>query len=481
MLNFRIIARFFSLALIIEGLFMLLAAVVSFIYNEPASILFSGIITIVTGVLVYTPLRKEEKLHSNKEGYIIIVGIWLIITLFSTLPYLMTKTVTNFTDAFFESMSGFTTTGATILNSIESQSHGILFWRSLTQWLGGLGFIIIFSLPLLPVVKSINIPLTLTDFTGQTADKIHPKIREASKRLFTIYLILTLAETILLVAGGMNLFDALCHSFTTMSTGGFTTHDYSMASIANPFILIVLTVFMFIAGTNLTLIYFGINSGIRKISRNNEFIFYLIICLVFILAGSFILWHESLYNAGNALLMSSFHLVSTITTTGFYSANYNAWGSVMIVIIFVLMFTGGTAGSAGGSLKIIRLLVAIKNSRVEMRRMIHPNAVIPVHVDHRVIQQSFVYNLLMFIVIYFIVICISSEVIAFMGYDIITSFSTSAALLGNIGPAIGSFGPFSTYHSAPQWGKWFFSFIMLLGRLEMLSVLIFFSRGFYKH
>ena len=479
MLNFRIIARFFSLALIIEGLFMLLSAVVSFIYNEPASILFSGIITIVTGVLVYTPLRKEEKLYGNKEGYIIVVGIWLIITLFGTLPYLMTRTISNFTDAFFESMSGFTTTGATILNSIESQSHGILFWRSLTQWMGGLGFIII-SLSLLPVVKSVNIPLTLIDFTGQTTDKIHPKVREATKRLFTIYLVLTLSETALLLIGGMNPYDALCHSLTTISTGGFTTHDYSLASTGTPFILIVLTVFMFIAGTNLTLIYFSINSGIKKIIRNNEFIFYLIICLVFILAGSIILWHESLYDAGKALLMSSFHIVSTITTTGFYSANYNAWGNVMILLIFVLMFTGGTAGSAGGSLKMIRLLVATKNTRQEMKRMIHPNAVIPVQIDHKVIQQSLVYNLLMFIVIYFIVICTSSFIITFMGYDIVTSFSTAATLLGNIGPSIGSFGPFSTYDSAPQWGKWFFSFIMLLGRLEMLSVLIFFIKGFYK-
>ena len=178
--------------------------------------------------------------------------------------------------------------------------------------------------------------------------------------------------------------------------------------------------------------------------------------------------------------MGSFHIISTITTTGFYSANYNVWGNVMILLIFVLMFTGGTAGSAGGSLKMIRLLVATKNTRQELKRMIHPNAVIPVQIDHKVIQQSLVYNLLMFIVIYFIVICASSMIIAFMGYDIITSFSTSAALLGNIGPAIGSFGPFSTYDSAPQWGKWFFSFIMLLGRLELLSVLIFFTKGFYK-
>ena len=438
MFNFRIIARFFSLVLIIEGLFMLLSAAVSFYYKEPASILLSAIITIVTGILVYTPLRKEEKLYGNKEGYIIVPGIWLIMTLFGTLPYLFSGTIRNFGDAFFESMSGFTTTGATILTNIDSQTHGILFWRSATQWVGGIGFILI-SLSLLPVVKTINIQLTITDFTGQTTDKIHPRTKEASKRLITIYAILTLAEAILLVIGGMNIFDAVCHSFSTMSTGGFSTHDNSVTTFSSPFILVVLTIFMFLAGTNMSLLYFGGKLNFKKIIGNSEFVFYAVICVIFIIIGSAILWHDSVSTAGKAILQSSFHIISIITTTGFYFTNYTLWGGFMVIILFFLMFSGGTSGSASGSLKMIRLLVATKNTRQELRRMVHPNAVIPVQIDHKIVPQSLVYNLLVYITIYFMVMCISALVISFMDYDLITSFSTSAALLGNIGPALGSF------------------------------------------
>ena len=199
---------------------MLLSGLVSIVYGEHSSIILSGIITTVTGVLVFTPLHDEEKLYGNKEGYIIVTGIWLVLCLFGTIPYLLSGTIKNFGDAFFESMSGFTTTGASILTNVESLPHGILFWRSVTQWLGGLGFIII-SLSVLQVVKTINIPLTLTDFTGQPTNRIHPKIKEASKRIITIYVMLTLSESVLLMFGGMNLFDALCHSLTTISTGGF--------------------------------------------------------------------------------------------------------------------------------------------------------------------------------------------------------------------------------------------------------------------
>lgn len=479
MLNFRIIARFFSIVLIIEGLFMLLSAAVSWYYKEPASILLSAIITIVTGILVFTPLRKAEKIYGNKEGYIIVTGIWLIMTLFGTLPYLLSGTIRNFGNAFFESMSGFTSTGATILTGLEYQLHGVLFWRSLTQWLGGIGFILI-SLSLLPVVKTINIQLTITDFTGQTTGKIHPKIWEAGKRLILIYVVLTFIEAALLMTGGMNLFDSICHSFTTMSTGGFTTHDNSMAAFGSPFILVVLTVFMFLAGTNMTLIYFGIKQNFKKITGNNEFIFYVTVCLIFIAAGSFILWSEKIFPAGKAVLESSFQIVSVITTTGFYNSNYALWGHIMIIVLFVLMFTGGTSGSASGSLKMIRLLVATRNARHELRRIIHPSAVIPVHIGHKSVSQSMVYNLLIFITVYFVSICASSLVISLMGYDLITSVSTSAAMLGNIGPSLGSFGPFSTYASAPMAGKWFFSFLMLLGRLELFSVLILFNRNFYR-
>ncbi|MCJ7446994.1 MAG: TrkH family potassium uptake protein [Bacteroidales bacterium] len=481
MVNFRVIARVFSLVLIIEGLFMLLSAGVSYLFKEHAasSLLFSAIITVVTGVIVFTPLRNEERVYGNKEGYIIVTGIWLILSLFGTLPFILSGTIKNFGDAFFESISGFTTTGATILTSIESQPHGILFWRSLTQWLGGIGFILI-SLSVLPVFKTINIQLAITDFAGHAADKIHPKVKEASKRLITVFTILTIAEVIMLMIGGMSLFDAVCHSFSTMSTGGFSTKNNGIAFFGSPYILIVLTVFMFFAGTNMTLVYFALKRNFKKISGNSEFLFYIITCLVFIIIAFFSLWLKSDFPAGKALREGAFHVVSILTTTGFYNTDYNLWGGFMVLILFILMFTGGTSGSASGSLKIIRLLLITKNSRHEMRRMIHPNAFIPVRLDHKVIPQNLVYNLLIFITLYFILTCISALVISFMGYDVITSFSTSAAMLGNIGPALGSFGPFTNYAAVPVAGKWFFSLLMLVGRLELLSILVLFTGGFYR-
>lgn len=479
MINFRIIARIFSLVLIIEGLAMLLSAGVSFIYKEPASILLSAIITLVTGILVFTPLRNEEKLYGNKEGFIIVTGIWLISSLFGTLPYLFSGAITNFGDAFFESMSGFTTTGATILTNIESQRHGILFWRSLSQWLGGIGFIVI-SLSVLQVMKSINIQLAITDFAGQASDKIHPRIKESTKRLITIYTILTLSESVLLIIGGMSPFDAICHSFSTMSTGGFSTKNEGIAAFGSPFILVVLTIFMYLAGTNIALIYYGIKNNFKKISGNTEFIYYSVTCLVFILAGSVSLIVNSGYPGGKAFLEGSFQVVSIITTTGFYHTDYNQWSNLMILLLFLLMFTGGTSGSASSGVKVMRLLLITRNARHEMKRMIHPNAFIPVKLDKKIIPRNIIYNLLVFITLYFLIICLGSLVVSIMGYDIETSFSTSAAMLGNIGPGIGSFGPFKNYSSVPMAGKWFFSVLMLLGRVELFSVLVLFTRNFYR-
>jgi trk system potassium uptake protein TrkH len=481
MVNFRVIARVFSLVLIIEGLFMLLSAAVSFLFGEQVAmrLLLSAIITIVTGVLVFTPLKDEEKLSGYKEGYIIITGIWLILSLFGTIPYLLTGTIKPFTDAFFESISGFTTTGATILNDIDSIPRGILFWRSITQWLGGLGFILI-SLSLIPVVRSINVQLTLTDFTGQTTDKINPRISGAAKRLVILFTFFTLAEALLLTFSGMPLFDAICNSFTTMSTGGFTTGNNSISSFGSPLVLIIMTLFMFIAGTNMTHIYFAAKSNFRKAFGNHEFIFYSVACIVFAIIVSTALWIKPGITAGRAFLEGTFQVVSIITTSGFYHSDFNLWGNFLILILFILMFTGGTSGSPGGSLKFIRLLLTAKNARHEMRRMIHPSAFLPVRMDKRMIPHSIIHNVLIFIILYIMTICASSLVISFMGHDIITSFSTSAALIGNIGPGLGSFGPYSTYASVPVAGKWFFAFLMLLGRLELLSVLTFFTRDFYR-
>jgi len=479
MVNFRIVARVFSLIIVIEGLFMLLAAGVALIYGEPASLLLSGIITIITGALVFTPLRNEEKIAGQKEGYIIIAGIWLLLSLFGTLPYLLSGTITNFTDAFFESLSGFTTTGVTAITDIETMPRGILFWRSITQWLGGVSFIII-SLSVVQVIRTINIQLPLTDFTGQAGDRIHPRINESLKRIVAIYIILTAVETILLIIGGMSVFDALCHSFATMSTGGFSTHNAGIGAFDSPYILIILTIFMFIAGTSMTMFYFGLKRNFIKITGNEEFRFYLITCIVFTMLSGMLLWSGQGFSAGDAIIEGSFQAVSVITTTGFYHSDFSLWGSLMILLIFIMMFTGGTSGSASSGLKIIRLLLITKNTRHEMRRMIHPNAVLPVRLDGKTVPQAIINNLLVFITLYLMILSVGALVTSLMGYDLVTSFSTSAALMANIGPGIGTFGPFSNYAAVPEAGKWFFSLLMLTGRIELFSILIMFTAGFYK-
>jgi trk system potassium uptake protein TrkH len=481
MINFRIIARVFSQVLIFEGVFMLLAGAVSWIYQEPAArfFLYSALITLVCGILMFTPLRNEEKVYGTREGFIISTCIWLLFSAFGSLPYLLSSSADNFTDAFFESISGFTTTGATIFTDIESLPHGILFWRSLTQWIGGIA-IIILSLYVLPVIKSINIQLSTTEFSGQMTDKIHPKVVETAKRLISIYIILTLAEVLFLIIAKMPLFDSICHSLSTLSTGGFSTRNNGMAAFTSPYIRVIITFFMFFAGINPAIIYFVVKRNLRKIIQNTEFVVYGILIIGFSLLLSSLLFITSKVPLSEAIPDGFFHTVSIITTTGFYTENYSLWGNLSITIIFILMFTGGMAGSASGGIKIIRLMIIAKNSRNESKRLIHPNAYLPVRIEQKKVPQNIIYNLLIFIILYLISMCVGTILISFLDYDIITSFSTTASMLGNIGPGLGSFSPFSTYADMPATGKWILCSLMLLGRLELLTVIVLFTRSFYK-
>lgn len=481
MINYRIIARVFGILLIFEGILMLLSALISVIFKEHSAspLIYSALITIVTGIIVFTPLRNEEKVYGNREGYIIVAGTWLLFTLFGTLPYLFSGSVQSFTDAFFESMSGFSTTGATVITDIESLPKAIVFWRSLTQWIGGMG-IIFLSLYLLPVFKDINIQLSTEEFSGQASDKIHPKTFGATKRLLSLYISLTVIEMIMLSLGGMPVFDSVCHSFGTLSAGGFSTHNNSLADFQSPYIKIILTIFMFLGGVNMNMVYFVVKREFRKISGNNEFLYYTFICLIFSALVASVLILGNIYPAGESFINGAFHTISVITTTGYYTSDYMIWGDFAILVLFILMFTGGTTGSASGGIKIVRLMIMTKNSRMELRRLIHPNAVIPIRIDQGIIPQNLVYNVLVFVTLYVLIICLSSFVLAMMGYDIITSLGTAASMLGNIGPALGDHGPFSTYSEVPVVGKWFLSALMFLGRLELMSVLILFSRSFYR-
>ncbi len=481
MINFRIIARTFSQVLIVEGLFMLASAGVSRIYNEhaAAAFIYSALITLVTGVLVFTPLRNEERVYGTREGFIINTGIWVIFSVFGTLPYLFSGSVETFTDAFFESISGFTTTGASIMDDVESLPHGILFWRSITQWIGGIATIAL-SLYVLPIVKTINIQLLTNEFSGLRSDKIHPKIKDAVKRLVLIFIGLTFAEAILLIIGKMSPFDAVCHSFSTLSTGGFSTRNNGIAAFSSGYIRIIFIIFMFLAGINLSLVYFTAKRNFKKIRGNSEFVFYVAICLGFSILVSMLLYFKSGTPLFKSAIDGLFHVISIITTTGYYTENYNQWSSFLIIIVFVLMFTGGMAGSASGGIKTIRLLTIIRNNRNETIRLIHHNGYFPVRIDNKNVHQNIVSNLLIFIALYFMVLCVGAVGISFMNKDIVTSFSTAASMLGNIGPGIGTFGPFSNYSGLPDAGKWFLGGLMIVGRIEILSVIVLFTGSFFR-
>ncbi|HVN57403.1 MAG TPA: TrkH family potassium uptake protein [Bacteroidales bacterium] len=481
MINYRIIARVFSILLIFEGFMMLFAALISVIYQENTSryFFYSALLTTLTGILTFTPLKDEDKAYGSREGHIIVAGIWVIFALFGTLPYLFSGTIHGFTNAFFESMSGFTTTGATIVTDIDTLPKGILFWRSLTQWIGGMG-VIFLSLYILPVFRDLNIQLSTTEFAGQASDKIHPKVVETVKRLVALYIILTLGEIVLLNLAGMSFFDSVCQSFSTLSTGGFSTHNNSLAVYSSPYIKIILTIFMFLAGTNMTIVYFGAKRNFGRVSGSSEFLYYMGICVFFSLLVSGILFYKEIFNSADSLINGTFQVISIISSTGFYTSNYGQWGNFAVLIILVLMLTGGTTGSASGGIKITRLMLMARNNRMELRRLIHPNAYIPVRVNNKIVPHNLVYNTLVFVALYFLIICASSLIISFMGFDLITSFSTSASMLGNIGPSIGAFGPFSTYAAMPGAGKLFLSALMLLGRLELMTVLILFARSFYR-
>jgi trk system potassium uptake protein TrkH len=473
--------RILGILLMIEGIVMWFSIPVSLIYGENESLQFalSGAFTALVGFIGFCSTRKATLEVTKRDGYVIVTLGWLLFSFFGTLPFLLTGSIPDFTDAFFETISGFTTTGASILNDIESLSHGILFWRSITQWLGGMG-IIVLSLVVLPVLGIGGMQLFAAEVPGPTPDKLHPRVKETAKRLWSIYLIFTGAEILLLWAGDMNLFDAICHSFTTMATGGYSTKQASIAYWDSPYIHYVITVFMFLAGTNFTLSYFAFHLKFDKVWRNEEFRYYL-----GFVAGFTLLIALGLYVSGGMPVEGSFRnavfqVVSILTTTGYATTDYLLWKPVLWILIFLLMFFGGSAGSTGGGPKIMRIVILLKNSTQEMKRLIHPNAVIPVRLNKMAVEGEVVINVLAFLALYVIIALLGVVVMSALGSDFQTAMGSVAATLGNIGPGIGGVGPASTYAEIHDAGKWFLSFLMLVGRLEMFTVLILFSPAFWK-
>jgi trk system potassium uptake protein TrkH len=480
----------------IESFFIFLSSIISLIYQEDdfLPLFVSASIAAITGLLAVTANRSNDRNIGKREGYVIVSLVWVIFSLFGALPFYFSQYIPSYTDAFFETISGFTTTGASILD-MDSMSmvvsnpddgsfplpHGLLFWRSITQWLGGMG-IIVLSLAVLPMLGIGGMQLFVAEVPGPTPDKLHPKIKETAKRLWVIYLLFTLAEAILLFIGGMTIFDAICHAFTTMATGGYSNKTASIAYYDSAFIQYVIVIFMFIAGTNFTLSYFALKMKFKKIWKNEEFKYYGIFTIFFTLL-IFIRLLASNGTFSNLEILfrdSLFQVVSIMTTTGFATVDYLLWGAFPVMIIFMLMFFGGSAGSTGGSMKIVRVLLLIKNGYLELKRLIHPNAIIPTRLNNHTVNQKIMMNILAFIVLYVGIFVIGTVIMAIMLPDIDTAMGAVAATLGNIGPGIGEVGPASNFANIPDIGKWFLSILMLIGRLELFTVLVILSPAFWK-
>ena len=479
-MNFKIIFNLLGLLLLIEGIAMLIPFGVSIYYAEPdmtALAITSGL-NIAIGTITYLLTKKNNKSIGKREGFIIVSLVWIVFSLFGALPFVISDYIPSYTNAFFETISGFTTTGASILNDVESLPHGLLFWRSMTQWLGGMG-IIVLSLAILPIFGIGGMQLFVAEVPGPTPDKFHPRVKETAKRLWQIYVFFTIAEVFLLYFGGVNLFDSVCHSFTTMATGGYSTKQTSIAEFS-PYVQYVITVFMFLAGTNFALSYYGLHLKFDKIFKNEEFRFYASFMLGFTIIIGFFLWHSDQFLLEESFRHAVFQVVSITTTTGYVTTDYLQWMPFLWVLIFMLMFLGGSAGSTGGGIKIVRIALMIKNSALELKRLVHPNAVVPIRLNKKSIDPQIITNILAFVVSYLSITVISTVVIASMGYDLNSSLGAVAASIGNIGPGIGAVGPVENYSHIPDFGKWFLSFLMLLGRLELFTVLILFSPAFWK-
>lgn len=479
--NFRVIIHLLGLLTAINGGFMLLVLPFSIFYEEDwLSILYASLISIFVGCLVLF-LSKNYKVKDlrKREGYLIVTLGWLCMSFSGTLPFLISGAIPGFTNAFFETISGYTTTGATILIDIEALPKGVLFWRSLTHWIGGMG-IIVLTIAILPILGIGGMQLFVAEAPGPTHDKLHPRIKETAKRLWYIYFALTIAETILLMIGGMSFYEAINHAMSTVATGGFSTKNASIAYFTSPFIQYVLVIFMFLAGTNFTLMYFFFKGRLNKVFSNEEFRVYLWTVLAMTSVTTVAVYVFTDLGMERSFRDALFQVTSIITTTGFITADYTVWSPFTTILFFFLLFTGASAGSTAGGVKIVRHLILIKNSVLELKRQIHPSAVIPVRFNKKAVSESITYNIAAFILIYLTVFTFGSLIMALIGLDFMTAIGSVATTLGNVGPGIGLVGPVNNFSHIPEPGKWFLSFFMLLGRLELFTVLILFTPYFWS-
>ena len=478
----KVIFRIIGMLLFIEAAFLLSGVGVSLFYGENTvkPLLYSCGIIALTGALLVTLCKGGERSISRKDGYVVVTLCWVVFSLFGTLPYMLTGSIPGFTDAFFETMSGFTTTGATILQDIEALPKSILFWRMMTHWVGGLG-IVFFTVAVFPIFGLNDINLFSAESVGPIRSKLHPRISVTARWILTIYVALTIFCTIALRMAGMGWFDAVCHAMSTIATGGFSTKQASIAAFNSPLIEYVITFFMFVSGVNLSLLYLAIfRWRPMALLRDTEFKTYFGVVAGFSLVIGVGLFFTTDLGVEGSLRASLFQVVAIQTTTGFATVNYAVWMPLLWLLLCALMFIGACSGSTSGAMKCARISILFKVMWNEFKRIVHPNAVIPVRMTGRIIPTAVQSAILAYTVIYIFMLVLGLFVNMAFGVDFLDAFSLSVASVGNVGPALGNYGPMDSFATLPAAVKWFSAFQMLVGRLEFFAVLLLLTPVFWR-
>ncbi len=480
--NFNVIINIIGILLMINGMLMLTAIPFAIYHGEDSwkGILVSSLINSLVGFIFYYKTKDiRTKDLKRRDGYLIVTTSWIFMCIFGTLPYIFTNQIPDISNAFFETVSGYTTTGATILDDIEALDYSVLYWRSLTQWIGGMG-IIVLAVAILPFLGIGGMQLFVAEAPVFSLDKLQPRIKETAQRLWLIYISFTVLLFIIFLVEGMNFFDAINHAMTTFATGGFSTKNASIGHFESPLIQYTVILFMLISATNFTLTYFALKLDFSKLYKNEEFRIYIsfVLILTIVVFTTLMLIDNNYPEA--TFRDSLFNIVSIVTTTGFTTADFTGWTEFITILFFILMFIGASAGSTSGGIKLVRHVVLLKNSYIELKKQLHQSGVFTLKFNNRKVPNDVVSNILAFMMLYVVIFSIGSIIMSFIGVDFMTAIGSVAATLGNVGPGIGEVGPSYTFSSIPVSGKWFLSLLMFIGRMELFTFLIIITPIFWR-
>ena len=481
MRDFRPVIHIIGLLLCIEAIAMIFPLIIDLIYNNPDwdEFFLSALVTFFIGLVLYFSFKKEKIVIKIRQAFVLTISSWIVIAIFGSLPFVFTSSNLNYTDAFFETISGITTTGATVINNLDELNHGILLWRSLLQWFGGIG-IIVLAIGILPTLQIGGMQLLHME-QDDPYEKSLPKINQFVIEIFILYSVLTIICSILYFVFGMNGFDAITHAMTTISTGGFSTHNSSFSFFDSYKIEIISILFMIIGSLPFVVFLKFLHGDKKSIIKDDQIKLFFLILLSIILLTSIWLNTNIYDDFFKSIRFSTFNITSILTGTGYTSTNYNLWGSFGLVIMIIIMFIGGCAGSTTGGIKIFRLQLLFRGAITQIKRLTHPNGVFITSFNEKSVTDETFNSIMGFFFIYILIFILASTSLSLYNIDFLTSFSAAASAISNVGPGLGpNIGPLSNYSYLPDGAKWILSFTMLIGRLELFTFLVILSVSFWK-